>query len=92
MSDIGAQIRVGSSAECMDVDVSSAESPVDMCSRLWSNHNWRSREEIEWKSPLKQRPPRGGNFEPDGQREYMQLYFLVRGGAMCRYNPKKKFG
>ena len=32
MSDTGAQIRVGSSAECMDADVSNAESPVDMCS------------------------------------------------------------
>ena len=28
----------------------------------------------EWKSPLKQRPPGGGNFEREGKREYMQLY------------------
>ena len=33
MLDIGAHIRVGSNAECMDVDVNSAKSPVDMCSR-----------------------------------------------------------
>ena len=60
--------------------------------RLWSSDDWRGREETECKSPLKQRPTRGGNFERDGQRDYMQIYLQVRGGAMCNYNPKKKFG
>ena len=34
MSDTRVQIRVGSSAECMDADVSGVESLVDMCNRI----------------------------------------------------------
>ena len=41
---------------------------------------------MEWKKPLMQR-----NFEPNGQRECMQLYHQVRGGATCMINPKRRF-
>ena len=43
MSDTGAQIEVGSSAECMDVDVNNAESPVDMCSRIQQSKDFDDR-------------------------------------------------
>ena len=45
--------------------------------KLWRIHNWRCREETEWKSPLKKRPPGGENFKPEGKRDYMQLYLQV---------------
>ena len=48
--------------------------PQKKSQKVVGNHNWRSREDTEWKIPLKQRPPGGGNLEPDGQREYIQLY------------------
>ena len=50
---------------------------------MWSSHKMRI---MEWKKPLMQR-----NFVPDGQREFMQLYHQVRGGATCMSNPKRKF-
>ena len=36
--------------------------------KLWSNHKLRSREEEEWRHPIKQRPPTGGEFKPSGKR------------------------
>lgn len=42
--------------------------------KLWSNHKWRSKEEVEWRHPLKHRPPRGGKIKPSGKREHMQPY------------------
>ena len=50
---------------------------------MWSSHNMRI---MEWEQPLMQR-----NFVPDGQRECMQLYHQVRGGATCMINPKRIF-
>ena len=50
---------------------------------MWSSHKMRI---MEWKKPLMQR-----NFVPDGQRECMQLYHQVRGGATCMINPKRRF-
>ena len=46
---------------------------------VWSSHM----RIMEWKKPLMQR-----NFMPDGQRECMQLYHQVRGGATCMSNPR----
>ena len=50
---------------------------------MWSSHKMRI---MEWKEPLMQR-----NFVPDAQRECMQLYHQVRGGATCMNNPKTRF-
>ncbi len=58
-------------------------------SKLWSSHKWRSREEIEWTHPLKQRPPIGENFKPSGHMEHMHPYVQVGGGVMWSDNPKK---
>ena len=51
--------------------------------RMWSNHKMRI---MEW-----EQPPMQINFMPDGQRECMQLYHQVRGGATCMNNPKRIF-
>ena len=50
---------------------------------MWSSHKMRI---MEWEQPLMQR-----NFVPDGQRECMQLYHQVRGGATCMDNPRRNF-
>ena len=50
---------------------------------MWSSHKMRI---MEWEKPLMQR-----NFVPDGQRECMQLYHQVRGGATCMINTKRRF-
>ena len=51
--------------------------------RMWRSHKMRI---MEWKKPLMHR-----NFVPDGQRECMQLYHQVRGGATCMSNPRWRF-
>ena len=43
MSDIRAQISVGSSAECMDADVNNTKSPVDMGSRYQQSEEFDDR-------------------------------------------------
>ena len=43
MLDTGAQIRFGSSVECRDADVNSAENPVDMCSRYQQSEDFDDR-------------------------------------------------
>ena len=50
---------------------------------MWNNHKMRI---MEREKPLMQR-----NFVPDGQRECMQLYHQVRGGATCMSNTKRRF-
>ena len=49
---------------------------------VWSSH----KRIMEWERPLMQR-----NFVLDGQRECMQLYHQVRGGATCMNNAKRRF-
>ena len=49
---------------------------------VWSSH----KRIMEWERPLMPR-----NFVPDGQRECMQLYHQVIGGATCINYPKRRF-
>ena len=37
-----------------------------------------------------QRPPVAGKFEPGGQRDHMQPYLQVGGGAMWSDRPKEE--
>lgn len=37
-----------------------------------------------------QRPPIGGDFEPGGQRDHMQPYLQVGGGAIKSDRPKEE--
>ena len=60
--------------------------------RLWSNHNWRSKEETEWKSPLKRRPPVGEISSQRGRGSTGIYTSRCEVGWCAKLIPRRKLG